>query len=178
MALKIVLTDNDELKDEIDNIIMKNREELKEALLLNIMNKDPYFFEMLVSNLLEKMGYGKGQVTKKSGDGGIDAIMLMDRFGFMSIGVQAKRYGSTKKVGRPEVQQLMGALTKLKTLNGILITTSSFTKEATDCIEYSTNFKIKLIDGNELLDLLIEYEIGVTKEATYTLKTIDHTFFK
>lgn len=175
MAIKIMTIDSSEQREFIESAIAVNVSELKEALLANIIKKGPYFLEGLVGDLLEKMGYGKGQVTKKSGDNGIDVIMK-DELGLFKIGVQVKCY-TDKKVGGPDIQKLIGALARLKTKKGIMVTTSLFTSEAVRGIEYS-DYEIVLIDGNYLLDLLIKYNVGVVNEAIYILKAIDQSTFR
>jgi restriction system protein len=58
---------------------------------------------------------------------------------------------------------------------GILITTSTFSDEVTG---YPSNIptKIALIDGERLAELMIDHDIGVTKEATYDIKRIDNDY--
>ena len=74
---------------------------------------NPYRFEVLVVELLVKMGYGRLQyenrVTRKSGDEGIDGIVTADKLGFDSIYIQAKRF-KDNSVGRPDIQKFVGAL--------------------------------------------------------------------
>ncbi len=58
---------------------------------------------------------------------------------------------------------------------GVFITTSSFTKEA---LEYKSSKKIAKIDGKQLTNLMIQYNVGVTTEYTYEVKRIDKDFFE
>ena len=65
--------------------------------------------------LLGKMGYGgqikdSGEVTAASNDGGIDGIIKEDVLGFGRIHIQAKRYAADNTVGRPDIQNFVGAL--------------------------------------------------------------------
>jgi len=109
------------------------RENLVAQLLERIKRGTPAAFERVVIDLLVAMGYGgshedAAQVVGQSGDGGIDGIIKEDRLGFESIYVQAKRWEGT--VGRPVIQQFVGALHERKARKGVVITTSSFTKDA------------------------------------------------
>jgi restriction system protein len=58
-----------------------------------------------------------------------------------------------------------------------LITTSSFSKGAEDYASRIDSPKIVLIDGTKLAELMIEYDIGVSKIASYEVKKIDSDFF-
>lgn len=149
--------------------------DLQEELLATILEQSPTFFERLVLKLLEKMGYGKGIVTQRSGDEGIDGIINEDKLGLDIIHIQAKRYKPDNKVGRPLMQGFVGALDGAGVNKGVFITTSSFTKEALD---YKSSKKIAKIDGKQLTQLMIQYNVGVTTEYTYEVKKIDKDFFE
>lgn len=90
------------------------------------------------------------------------------------IYIQAKRWEGT--VGRPEIQKFAGALQGNRARKGVFITTSNFSRDATD---YAGNIdsKIILIDGEQLTGLMIDYGIGVTQIASYTLKRLDSDYF-
>ncbi|MCG8346658.1 MAG: restriction endonuclease [Chloroflexales bacterium] len=125
------------------------------------------------------MGYGgsrkeAGQAVGKSGDGGIDGIIKEDRLGLDVIYIQAKRWDNV--VGRPEVQKFAGALQGQRARKGIFITTSSFTKEAATFATAIDN-KIILIDGEELVGLMIDHNIEVTPVAVYEIKRVDTDYF-
>ena len=86
-------------------------------------------------DVLLAMGYGfdesSGHVTRFSGDGGIDGLVHEDKLGLSTIYIQAKRYTETS-VGRPEVQQFLGALTGAGATKGVFITSAGFSREARD----------------------------------------------
>jgi restriction system protein len=149
--------------------------DLAEELLATILEQSPTFFENLVLKLLEKMGYGKGIVTQRTGDEGIDGVINEDKLGLDLIHIQAKRYKPENKVGRPLMQAFVGALDGAGVNKGVFITTSSFTKEA---LEYKSSKKIAKIDGKQLTNLMIQYNVGVTTEYTYEVKRIDKDFFE
>jgi len=155
------------------------RETLASELLQQIKAAPPSLFEKLVVELLLKMGYGgsrqdAGQAIGRSGDEGIDGIIKEDRLGLDVIYIQAKRWEAT--VGRPEVQKFAGALQGQRAKKGIMITTSSFSKDARD---YASNIenKIVLMDGEQLADLMIDHNLGVSPMASYEVKKIDTDYF-
>ena len=157
-------------------------QELSKILLQNIENASPYKFEEIVVELLIKMGYGdsdfnNGEVTSKSGDEGIDGIIKEDKLGLDKIYVQAKRWKKETKIGRPEIQQFVGALDGQRAKKGIFITTASFSQEAINYANNTSNATVILIDGQKLTDLMIEYEAGVTVKDTIKICKIDTDFF-
>ena len=151
--------------------------ELKEELITTIMNCSSKFFEMLVVDLLLKIGYGRisgiGRIVGKSGDGGIDGIIYQDRLGLDKIYIQAKRWSS--KIGRPDIQQFIGTLEGKQAKKGVFITTSKFTKEA--IIAANNSNKIAIIDGNNLAQLMIDFEVGISTVEIYKKKKIDYDYF-
>lgn len=152
---------------------------LSQEVLNEIMNCSSGFFENLVVELLVKMGYGgsrkeAGQVIGKTGDGGIDGIIKEDKLGLDTIYIQAKRWENV--IGRPEIQKFVGALQGNRAKKGIFITTSHFTKEAREYVNMIEN-KVVLIDGENLTDLMIEFNLGVSTINVFTIKRIDSDYF-
>ena len=155
------------------------RNEVKSELLDQLSSVSPDFFEKLVVELLVKMGYGgdlkdAGMAIGKSGDEGIDGVIKEDKLGLDNIYIQAKRWQNS--VGRPVIQSFVGALQGKKARRGILITTSSFTYGA---IEYANMIetKVVLIDGEKLVELMVDYGLGVSTRNTYEVKEIDQDYF-
>ncbi|HSH38720.1 MAG TPA: restriction endonuclease [Chthoniobacterales bacterium] len=166
-------------KERIDAAFNELRETLVAELLSKLGNVDPFRFEQVVLDLLVKMGYGGSRkeaaaVTQKTGDEGIDGVINEDRLGLDVIYVQAKRWKST--VGRPEIQNFVGALAGRKAAKGVFITTSSFHENAR---EYALGLhqKVILVDGRRLAELMIEHGIGVAEEHSYHVKKIDSDYF-
>ena len=79
-------------------------------------------------------------------------------------------------MGRPEIMRFVGALAGQRATQGVFITTSRFTQEAKDYAS-SSQYKIVLVDGERLADLMIEHDLGVSIAVTYHLKRIDSDFF-
>lgn len=172
----------EETPDEIlDNAYLQLRKSLASELLSRVLDLSPAFFEILVVELLVKMGYGgsfkdAGKAIGKSGDEGIDGTIKEDKLGLDIVYIQAKRWKHTNLVGRPELQKFVGALAGQGAKKGIFITTSSFTKEALDYTPKNET-KIVLIDGEQLAQLMIDYNIGCTTQQIYELKKVDSDFF-
>lgn len=155
------------------------RRALADEVLASVKSCSPVFFEQLVVQLMIKMGYGgsrqeAGQAVGKSGDGGIDGIINEDRLGLDSIYLQAKRWEGV--VGRPEIMKFVGALAGQRATKGVFITTSSFTQEA-KAYAASSQYRLVLIDGARLADLMVEHDLGVSVAAIYHLKRLDSDFF-
>lgn len=168
--------------EQIGNAILKLNSALADELMTEIAKISPYDFERLVVQLLVKMGYGSpnsnlNKITKKSGDEGIDGIIPADRLGFDGIYIQAKQWNKDKTVGRPEIQQFLGALAGQGATKGLFITTARFSKEARDFADKNLQSKIVLVDGAKLCDLMIEYDLGVSTVETYRIKRIDSDYF-
>ena len=156
------------------------RSDLADDLLTNIAKCSPAFFENLVVKLLVGMGYGgsivdAGKTIGKSGDGGIDGIIKEDKLGLDIVYIQAKRWEGP--VGSKEIRNFVGALAGQKANKGVFITTSSFTKDALQFVQQIQQ-KVILIDGQQLAQLMIDYDIGVSLEKSYQVKRVDHDFFE
>lgn len=155
------------------------RRELAQELLEQIKKRPPIFFEQLVVDLLVAMGYGgsrkeAGERVGRSGDGGIDGIIKEDKLGLDYVYIQAKRWEGT--IGRPVVQAFAGALDEQKARKGVMISTSTFSQDARRYVERIEK-KIVLIDGEQLTQLMIDYNVGVAEEQTYTVKKLDLDYF-
>lgn len=166
-------------EERIDGAFTELRETLVADLLAKLAAVNPFRFEQVVLDLLVGMGYGGSRkeaaaVTQKTGDEGIDGVINEDRLGLDVIYIQAKRWKSN--VGRPEIQNFVGALAGKKAAKGVFITTSAFHENARD---YAAGLhqKVILIDGRRLAELMIEHGIGVAEEHAYHVKKIDSDYF-
>lgn len=167
-------------EENLEQAHQRIRSELVEELLQKILTCSPAFFEHLVVELLVKMGYGgsrkdAGERVGQSGDGGIDGIIKEDRLGLDTIYIQAKRWQGT--VGRPEIQKFVGALSGQRAKKGVFITTSRFTADAMEYVSLIET-KVVLIDGGKLASLMIDFDVGVSTQATYVIKKIDSDYFE
>ncbi|MFB3160094.1 restriction endonuclease [Neobacillus sp. 179-J 1A1 HS] len=158
----------DKVEEIEDELISKLVDELKKAHWRRL--------EIIVVELLTAMGYGDGQVTEKTNDGGLDGVIKEDKLGLDNIYVQAKRWENT--VGRPDVMSFSGALDAKGARKGIFITTSNFTKGAEEYVERLESKKIILIGGKKLARLMIENNIGVSIKKKFVVKEVDFSYFE
>ena len=146
----------------------------KERLAEILQTMDPYGFERLTQRVLRECGFSQVEVTKKSGDGGIDGTGKLKINGIFSFNVafQCKRYSGV--VGAPDIRNFRGSLTT-NIEKGLFITTGTFSKAAREEACSPGKQQIDLLDGEEFINKLTEYEIGVHPITTYT---IDEDFFQ
>jgi len=169
-------------EETIENAYQTMRQSLALELLDTVRKLSPLFFERLVVELLVKMGYGgsikdAGKAIGKTGDEGIDGTIKEDRLGLDIIYIQAKRWQAGNVVGRPELHKFVGALAGQGAKKGIFITTSSFTRDALNYVPRNET-KIVLIDGEQLAQLMIDYNLGVAPQRVYEIKRIDSDYFE
>lgn len=164
----------EELMEQSDQQL---RAKLAAELLENIKKLTPSRFEQLVVNLLEEMGYGEGQAVGRSGDGGIDGIINQDPLGLEKVYIQAKRWSN--QVGEPEVRNFSGSLDAKGAAKGVFITNSTFSNTAKETARNISagNKLICLINGQELVKLMIQHGVGVVTESTYEVKKMDENYF-
>lgn len=179
---KAALTpDSDRSPEELIGAAYEEVEaELKEQVLERILQNSPAFFENLVVKLLSGMGYGRpdslAEVMGKVGDGGIDGIIHQDKLGLDVVYVQAKRYAPENTVGRPELQAFVGTLAGVSAHKGVFVTTSRFSPGALEYLK-TVNARVITIDGQRLVDLMIETGVGVRTRKVFELHRVDEDFF-
>lgn len=166
-------------EETLEQAYQQLRDEVANELLHLIKSNTPEFFEKLVIHLIVSMGYGgsvkeAGKATRKTADEGIDGVIKEDRLGLETIYLQAKRWEAV--VGRPEIQKFVGALHGQRARKGVFITTSRFSKEAMDYVG-QIDPKVVLIDGSDLVQLMIDHGVGVSSAALYEVKKVDTDFF-
>jgi len=145
-------------------------------LLVRLRKESPQFFEKAVLGLLVSMGYGEGEVTGKSGDGGVDGIVNEDKLGLDKIYFQAKRFDEDSPVSASMIRDFVGTLELNGVNKGVFITTSRFPKDAEQVIAGSHK-SIVLLNGNRLVQLMIEHNLGVNSEKIFDVKKIDSDYF-
>ncbi len=126
-------------------------------VLEQILELDAAEFEILVGHLLTALGFEGSEVTGKPGDGGVDARgeLNVSNLAKIKIFVQAKRYRLGSKVSTSDVRKLRQAIPNDG--QGAFITTADYRAKATD-VALETGFpRIGLINGHQLVDLLIEH---------------------
>lgn len=187
---KKVEKDDQAVSDEVNitpeellqNAFLKLRTSLAADLIDKVVGMSWQFFERLVVELLVKMGYGgsiqdAGKALQKSGDEGIDGTIKEDRLGLDIIYIQAKKWKPGNVVGRPEIHKFIGALAGQGAKKGVFITTSGFTKDALEYVPRNET-KIVLIDGAQLANYMIDYDLGVSAQFIYHVKKLDNDYFE
>ena len=168
-------------EDMIERAAKEAEAALAEDLLQRLYSMHPVRFERLILDLLKAMGYGSGtfgkhEMTKTSGDGGIDGIIHEDALGLDAVYIQAKRYQAETKVGRPAIQQFIGSLTGEGATTGVFVTTSDFSAEAHGYLS-KVQHRVVLIGGRELARLMIRHGVGVRDRISYIIRSVDEDYF-
>lgn len=148
----------------------KIKDDFKDTLLGAIAKMSPKKFEAFSRALLNRMGV---EFTEKgvqiSNDGGIDGYgyhIDANDFRTTRVVIQCKRYNAAP-VSEPEINQFLGAMNKYQADYGVFITNGRFTKAARTAAREGS--PITLIDGNDLVRLVIRYELYITPVKTYVL---------
>ncbi len=172
-------TPEEVLESTFDSI----RQSVESDLLERVLAAPPIFFEQLVLDLLQAMGYGgssAGEAARRvgrSGDDGIDGVIDEDKLGLDAVYIQAKRWAPDHPVRRPDVQGFAGSLEGQRATKGVFITTSRFTPDATEYVERISR-RIRLIDGPTLTRLMYDHGIGVRGIRTFELRRVDTGYFE
>lgn len=163
--------------DRLADAVKEIRDAIAIDLLENLLQVSSYRFEVIVLDVLHKLGYGGHrddlQRVGGTGDAGIDGIISLDKLGLERVYVQAKRWQTT--VGRPELQAFYGALAGQKAKRGIFITTSGYTAHAIDFAKSVEG--LVLIDGKRLVNLMMDNEVGVSSQLI-KLPKFDMDYFE
>ena len=160
-------------EDDVEKCEERDPEPWRGALAETLLKMDPYDFEAFSARVLRECGFTSVKVTKPSRDGGIDGTGKLLLNGLISINVafQCKRFKGT--VGSREVTQFRGSMNNCE--KGIIITTGVFSEDAKKEAVSAGKQPIDLIDGEALIDLLIDKQIGVRKVDYYI---VDEKFIK
>lgn len=148
----------------------KIKDTFKDNLLTAISKMSPKKFEAFSRALLNRMGV---EFTEKgaqiSNDGGIDGYGYhtdTNDFRTTRVVIQCKRHNAAP-VSEPEINQFLGAMNKYQADYGVFITNGRFTNAARTAAREGS--PITLIDGNDLVRLVIKYELYITPVKTYLL---------
>lgn len=163
--------------DQLESAVFELRQTVAAEVIEALSQVTPQHFETIVLDVLHRIGYGTNredlQRVGRTGDGGIDGVISLDRLGLEKVYVQAKRWQST--VGRPEIQGFFGALAGQRAKRGVFITTSTFSQQA---VQFANSVEgIVLVDGEKLATLMMEHEVGVTSR-TVRIPKLDSDYFE
>lgn len=146
---------------------------VKEKLREKLHSMDPFRFEYFIADLLQAIGYEQVEVTKRSGDKGIDIVANLTVGGITNVKtvIQVKRYKPSNKLSGKYITQLRGSAEVDQ--RGLIITTSSFTKDAREEAKAPNKMPVSLVNGERLIELLFKYEVGIKKESVdiYSVQT-------
>jgi len=170
-------------KIEISESIVPTTDELmpdeiqpwREELYNILTNMDAFAFERLSQRLLRECGFSQVEVTKKSGDGGIDGTGKLKINGIFSFNIafQCKRYKDSIPISAAAIRDFRGSLTT-DIEKGVFITTSTFSRAAKEEAANPGKQQIDLMDGEEFINKLAEFEIGVKEIKDYE---VDENYF-
>lgn len=169
-ALRMAPSGN--IDQHFQNIQIQVRKELRKQLL----KIPPQKFEELIKILLEEMGFEETKTTQYSNDKGVDVrgVLRSNPLSEVKVAIQVKRWENN--VGSNVVRDLRGSLMVADSEQGLIITPSNFTSSAKDESQATGRNPIRLIDGDQLVELLIQYRVGVKLEE-YVVPTIDNEYW-
>ncbi len=134
------------------------------VVLEQVLQLDPKEFEVLITHLLTALGFEGSEHTGKAGDGGVDATgeLNIANLAKVKLFVQAKRYKLGSKISANVVKQLRQAIPSSG--QGAFITTADFDKKASDVAIEPGFPRIGLINGKQLVELLVEHWSKIPKD--------------
>jgi restriction system protein len=135
--------------------------ETKKKLLAQLHAMKWEDFEDLIGVLLVNLGFEEVEVTERHGDHGVDVRAILVTAGVIRTvtAVQVKRW--TANVQAPTVQAVRGSLSVHE--QGLIVTTSDFSDGAREQASRPDAVPVALMDGETLVSLLVEHEIGVVR---------------
>lgn len=154
---------------QIRRLLKEQGDEVRTRVRETLVNMDPFRLEHLIKQLLEAMEYQNVEVTSRSGDGGVDVVADIE-VGITPVRevIQVKRHKSN--IQRRVLDELRGSLHRFDATRGTIISTSDFARGAKESAFERGAAPITLIDGDRLIELLIEQEIGVRKRSVQFLE--------
>lgn len=131
----------------------------------HLLKMDPGEFEELIGRLLAELGFEGVDVTRRSQDGGIDVrgTLVVGDVIRTQMAIQVKRWKTKTHVQSPVVQQVRGSLGTHE--QGLIITTSDFSVGAKREAERPNAVPVALMNGDKLVELLAEYQVGIRRQA-------------
>jgi restriction system protein len=149
--------------NELQSLYRQHISELKKKILSDLKRLSPAAFELFAKRLLDVYGFHQTKVTKISGDGGIDGHgKLKVGLAYLNVAFQCKRW-TKGNIQRPEVDKFRGAI-QGDFEQGLFFTTTSFSEGAIDASIKRGAVPVVLVDGESIVDLMIEKSFGVQTE--------------
>lgn len=177
-----ILEEQSTPEERLDEAYQESLSALESSILSLLRVERPEFLERVIVDLLVAIyaegDPSRGEVTRRSGDSGIDGVILEDAIGLNKVYFQAKRFKDESKVGPNHVREFAGSLGgEPGSTKGIFVTTATFSSSAQQWVE-KCDKRIILINGKELASLMVEHDIGVRVDSEYTIKRIDRGYFE
>jgi len=143
--------------------IERHNTDVRKKLLSELKQMEPYEFEGMVEQLLVAVGFEDTEVTQASKDGGIDVrgTLVVGDVIRTRMAVQVKRWKNN--VQSQDVQRVRGSLGTHE--HGLIVTTSGFSAGAKAEAMRADAVPVALMNGEQMVALLVENGIGVTKSA-------------
>lgn len=156
-------------------------EALSRQLLGYIHVQSSEFFEHLIIDVVVALGYASrrrdmARKLGRSGDGGIDGVIELDELGLDAIFLQAKRLKPGTSVAVSAVRDFVGALEAHRATKGVFVTTGNFTPSAQGVMR-AISKKIVLINGQQLTELMVRFNIGTRVTDSLQFKELDVAYF-
>jgi restriction system protein len=159
-------------RQHLDDAHRSYIESLTERVLDQVKGLDPIEFEVFCAKLLQAYGLSGLETTPASNDHGIDGTGTWDLgTGELDVAFQCKRYGK-KAVSRKDIQAFRGSVYGVRHL-GIFLTTSRFSKPAREEALRKGVLPLILIDGNELVGIMLDKGFGVETDRTLPVYELD-----
>lgn len=154
---------------------------LRNEVLSRLIVQTPAFFEGVVADLLVALGYGRHrdallEQLNRRGDGGVDGSIESDELGLDIIYIQAKRYRAGVAVQISDVRDFAGSLEANRATKGVFVTTSRFPASAHEFVRTYPR-RIRLIDGSQLVEMMIRTNLGVLVRERLDVKVLDESYF-
>lgn len=159
---------------QIRRLRLMQDEQVRQDLYDHLSRMPWQDFEHLVARLLEAMGYVNIEVTRPGGDGGVDVVADIE-LGITSVRevIQVKRQQAN--VHRPVLDALRGSLYRFQAVRGTIITLGGFSSGTRETAFHTGAAPITLIDGDKLIELLIENGLGVRRKQITLLEFTPNT---
>jgi restriction system protein len=157
-----------------EEAILSWNADAKRRLREKLRDLDPYAFEGLIADLLERAGFEEIEPTKRSADGGIDvrAVLTVGGLARVITAIQVKRW--RRNVPIETVRELRGSLNADE--QGLIVTLSDFTRDALVEATAAGRAPIGLLGGEALVDLLAEHGLGFVRQEIVLLNPDEELF--
>lgn len=154
----------------LDSEIASQNDKVAAEILDQLYEMHPRQLELIVGRLLEQIGFEAVKVTNYSGDGGIDVEATLTVGGVTRVrtAIQVKRFKQGSNVRVNVIRELRGSL--VTDQRGLIITTSGFAEGAVEEADAPGKTPISLIDGRRLVQLLMQHQIGATREIVHLFR--------